>query len=183
MFQNIASARPELKTVGDADDELRKELNASGHYKLRYWGAPGGFAVVVPLEPIDDKGRPLVGPVTAEASWAWGSIIEEIRNAVPALVSGSVRRYHILLFIISDDQKMRHPEESMTADTGRNWEINGAFVLPKIDRSTPLTSDHMAAVFVYEFEKDKSGNLRMLDRSNLPAIQHLRSANLKWFWK
>jgi hypothetical protein len=42
-------------------------------------------------------------------------------------------------------------------------------------RLAPLTSAHMAAVFVYEFEKSKKGDLRMLDRSNLSTIRHLRA--------
>jgi hypothetical protein len=184
ILTNIAKRRPDLKTVGDVNDELRDQLYASKEYRLRYWGAPGGFALVIPLEPIDDEGHRADGLAkSSSADWSWASIYQEFYYGVANLVAGPVRRYRILLFVITNDISVRNQQTPMTNKDGEHWEAQGGVGVPPIvDQSTPIMSNHLAAVFVYEFEKTKNGDLRILDKSKTSVSDHLHSSNLKWFF-
>ena len=50
--------RTKFKTVGEFADALMARLNDAGIHHLRFWGAPDGVAVVVPMEAIDGSARP-----------------------------------------------------------------------------------------------------------------------------
>jgi len=178
---NIAAEHPTWKTVGDALDALQNELSSGGHHKLRYWGAPDGFAIVIPQHAIDDRGRPISNSEETNASVIGSGIVQEIWKSVPDLVSGPVRRSRILLFVITTDTSVGDSQALMTPEIGKHWDRNGRFAPSQIDRTRPFTSNHFAAFFVYVFEKGNDGiHLLTTDRNHQPALQHLHSANLKW---
>lgn len=181
IFPRVMDARPDFKTVGDIADALHAELNRSGVSELRYWGAPNGFALVTRIEPIDEQGRPAGrsadGP--RPVGWSWGGIVEAIYESGKVLISSPAGGSRILLFVVTDDGDVRHPEVTMRPQIAEAWNVQGRFMLPRVNRDTPLSSNHIAAVFVYEFHKDGRGDAKIVKDSPRSAEHHLLASGIR----
>jgi hypothetical protein len=175
------AARPDFKTIGDVASALHAELNRSGVSELRYWGAPNGFALVTRIEPIDEQGRPTARSADGARTggWTWGGIVESIYESGKVLISSPSRDSRILLFVVTDDGDVRHPEATMRQQIAETWNREGRFMLPRVNRDTPLSSNHIAAVFVYEFHKDNQGEAKIAKDSPRSAEHHLLASGIR----
>jgi hypothetical protein len=171
-----------MTKVGDLADALVARLNASGSRNLHFWGAPGGFAVVVPLEPIDDTARPIARrqpPDSRLASIEQGPV-ESILQAIRRLLSEPIRDSRILLMVVTTDGKLRDQQQPITADIARDWE-RGEYMPPTILRHLPLTASHHAAAFVYEFHRDGAGEPELVpyERRKHTIYNHLAASDIR----
>lgn len=177
VFPRISQLRQDLKTVGDFADVLHTELNNAGHFELKYWGAPNGFALVTRLEPIDEDGRPLGGNYFLASNEQKSGIFKALTDGARALVGSPVRRARIFLFVVTDDGEISHPKVKMTTHVGRLWEQGGRVALPRIDRTARVTENHLAAIFVYEFQKEQG--VSEITYGGRSVDQHLAASGVK----
>lgn len=114
--------RAKLRTVGDFSDAVMGRLNEAGIRHLRFWGAPNGVAIVVPMDPVDQHGRPTRnGPSGASPEARAGGPLTTIMAGFRRLISEPIRDLRILLFVLTDDSKAKSPAVPMTANIGRQW--------------------------------------------------------------
>ncbi len=184
IYPRINSVRPDFKTVGAVAEALHAELNRAGFFEVRYWGAPNGFALVTRMEQIDEKGKPVTNSRSLRSPSAdqltRGGIVDALYEGGKALISSPLRELRILLFVVTDDTGLvRHPPVSMTPQVGELWNTGGSFVLSKIDSLVHMKRDHLAAIFVYEFRKDKNGNPVLLKKSTRSIDDHIKESGLQ----
>jgi hypothetical protein len=170
-----------FRTVGSFADALMSRLNEAGVFHLRFWGAPNGVAVVVPLEGIDDLGRPIrKGTNAATARADVGGPLSAIIAGFLRLLSEPIRDSRILLFILTNDSKVKNPAVTMTTKIARRWTQN-EYVWPTVNRAVPLTDDHFVIVSVYEFRKHDKGDPELLtEGKKLHSVtEHLAASGIQ----
>jgi hypothetical protein len=128
-------------------------LNVAGIHHLRFWGAPNGIAVIVPMEAIDERARPVKTSLNVEVKQ--GGPLSAIIEGFLQLVSEPIRDSRILLFVLTNDSKAKHQTVPMTPDIGRQWMQND-YMRPEVNRSVILTDQHFVWVAVYEFRKENN---------------------------
>jgi hypothetical protein len=171
--------RTKFKTVGEFADALMARLNRAGMRHLRFWGAPNGVAVVVPMEAIDEKAR----PVKTEAntgSTEQGGPLSAIIEGFLQLVSEPIRDSRIFLFVLTNDSKAKHQAVPMTTEIGRQWMQND-YMRPEVNRSVKLTDQHFVLAAVYEFRKENNeGDPGLLgeDHKRHSLKEHLAGSRL-----
>ncbi len=141
--------RTKFKTVGEFADALLARLNDAGMHHLRFWGAPNGIAVVVPMEAIDGSAHPVKTSLMAVEQ---GGPLSAIVEGFLQLVSEPIRDSRVLLFVLTNDSKAKHQTVPMTPEIGREWMQND-YMRPEVNRSVSLTDQHFLLVAVYEFHK------------------------------
>jgi hypothetical protein len=147
--------RTNFKTVGEFADALMARLNGAGMHHLRFWGAPNGVAVVVPLEAIDERARPVKTNANTGGTQTEGGPLSAIIEGFLQLVSEPIRDSRILLFVLTNDSKAKHQTVPMTPEIGRQWMQND-YMRPEVNRSVTLTDQHFVWVAVYEFRKENN---------------------------
>jgi hypothetical protein len=169
-----------FKTVGDFSDSLMRRLNGAGILNLRFWGAPDGVAVVVPLEQIDDSARPVRKTSAASVSAAQpagpvGSIFEGFHQ----LLSEPIRVSRILLFVLTDDSSAKVQTVRMTTEIASDWTHN-SYMRPDVNRTVPLTDQHFVLVNVYEFRKEDRGDPDLLaEKQKIHSVaEHLAASQV-----
>jgi hypothetical protein len=169
-----------LKNVGNFADALTERLHRAGFRHLRFWGAPDGMAVVVPLQAIDSEGRPLKPDAdSAQAESDTGGPVMSIIDGFRRLLSAPIRDSRILLFILTDDSNAKNSAEKMSAGIATNWTQNGYMRLD-INRDLPLTPSHFVLVNVYEFRKEDKGDPQLLTADHMlhSVAGHLAASRL-----
>jgi hypothetical protein len=152
------------KRVGDIADALTQRVTKAGFRRLRFWGAPDGFAMVLPLEPIDEAARPLqrLRERGVQVAISAGGPLDSIMDGFKRMFAEPIRNSRILLVVVTTDSKVKHPAVQMTPQIGENW-AQSEYVRPSINRNVELTEKHFAVVFVYEFRKEDRGQPRLVD--------------------
>jgi len=143
-----------MTSVGELADVLVARVNGDGPPRsLRFWGAPGGFAMVVPFEPIDNSGQPMSlrgAPVLAALSPQ--GAVESLWECFRRMMAEPIRDSRMLLIIVTTDSAVNHPKEQITTAIAETWS-QSRYVRPDINRDELLTDKHFVAAFVYEFRK------------------------------
>jgi hypothetical protein len=173
--------RTNFKTVGEFEDALMARLNGAGMRHLRFWGAPGGVAVVVPIETIDGRARPVkTNATTGGTRPEQGGPLSALIEGFLQLVSEPIRDSRILLFVLTNDSKAKHPTVPMTKEIGDQWMQND-YMRPEVNRSVELTDQHFVLVAVYEFRKENNENdpaLLTEDHKRHSLTEHLAASQL-----
>jgi len=171
--------RTNFKTVGEFADALMARLNGAGMHHLRFWGAPNGVAVVVPLEAIDERARPIETNANTGGTQTGGPLSAIVEGFLQ-LVSEPIRDSRVLLFVLTNDSKARHQTAPMTPEIGRQWMQND-YMRPEVNRSVELTDQHFVLAAVYEFRKENNESdpaLLTEDHKRHSLKEHLAGSQL-----
>jgi hypothetical protein len=166
-----------ITTLGDVDVAITSALGVAGYFGSSYWGVPGGFAVVTPLEQTDDRGKPLDGAarwIDAPVSMKAFSLAEYFR----ALLTAPPGYFRVLMFVVSDAPFA--PSGAVAKlETVERWSRGGLNVLPQSLQRQVLTDQHNVTVQVYEFVKAHDDDEpETTVPGHLAAVDHLRAAKL-----
>jgi hypothetical protein len=173
--------RTGFKTVGDVDRWLEDQLNPAGFTQRKFWGVPGGFAVVTPLEAIDDGEKPIAGAVGTVDDRTSRSFGFSLADFLWKLFSHPVNHSRVFLFILTNDDRADRlgiPVSTMFVNT---WKDCGVRTLGGVEQvngvtpADPLTTSHFFMILVYEFEK----NQMISSFAGHRIEQFLRGSNLK----
>jgi hypothetical protein len=143
-------------TLGDLDDQLTANLSSVGYSGSTYWGVPGGFALVTPIEQTNANGAPLDGRKRWCVSVAWMKSFS-LSEYLKALFTAPPGYFRVLVFITSTEP-FAPSGARMTLETIERWSGGGLNVLPEKIRGQPLTKRHRITVLVYEFIKRKKSD-------------------------
>ena len=173
----LAKQNAPLSTLGDLDDRLQKALSGAGYSGCSYWGVPGGFAIVTPLEQTNDGGTPLDG----SARWA-ASIVEikafSLTAYLKALLTAPAGYFRVLALVTSADPFAPSGSRAQLATIER-WSRRGLNFLPDAIRAEAFTDGHRLTVLVYEFMKRTDTDKPEASvPGRLPATDHLKATKL-----
>ena len=153
----------------------------STHNIICVSGPPNGIAVVVPLEAIDERARPVKTDAnTAGTQTEQGGPLSAIIEGFLQLVSEPIRDSRVLLFVLTNDSKAKHQTVPMTPEIRRQWMQND-YMRPEVNRSVTLTDQHFVLVAVYEFRKENNERNPALlteDRKRHSLKEHLAGSQL-----
>ena len=158
--------------LGDVDDRLRAALLQAGYENPGYYGIPGGFVVVTPLEQFDVKtGAPLDGV----ARWSTSPAPPALFTAeyFRALIKGTSGHFRVLAFAVTDKPFTRSGKE-VAASQAAKLSAKGSNSLPSDMRQQEYTENFQCSAFVYEFLQSNSGQAKFVVNSGLLASQHLQ---------
>jgi hypothetical protein len=163
-----------VRTLGDVDARLTAKLAAHGYENLRYYAAPGGFALVAPIERITALGAPLPDP--KRFSLASVSLFDGCGvHLLSCLLHADPGRYRVIVFVVTDGVVISGAAVPTFA-TVQNWSDHGGSVLPDAIQSQSLAGRHIFAL-VYEFLRPAVDTPPQQVRS-LSAAAHLKAAGL-----
>jgi hypothetical protein len=166
-----------LKTVGDVANLIDGRLTEARFTYLRYWGAPGGFALVTRVEPIDAQARRVGGPRVAQNVSPKWSIISDVWEG---MMAAPADRQRIFLFVLTNDPKAAHGDKTLRQDYVSKWTNEGQADITVAERAVALGEDHLLLIFVYEFAKNRKGELELLSGADYSGRiwRHLEAAEL-----
>jgi hypothetical protein len=170
------------QTFGELDDYLQGALARAGYSGSTYWGVPGGYAIVTPLEQINEDGIPLPG------SLRWLTSIAEMKSFslaeyIKALLTARSGYFRVLVFAVSSNP-FSPAGSRAKLDTVEKWSENGFNVLPHKVSSEVFDDRVRVTVLVYEFLK--RANYRepeTLVPGRLRAFDHLLATKLAFLVK
>lgn len=163
------------RTLGDLDAMLTGRLTARGYDAGKYYGVPGGFALVAPIERITAAGAPYREPGRwSLAATSLGSSCS-IGHLLDCLLHADPGRYRVLVFMATRATVLSSGSVP-TFDKVQNWVANGGSFLPDSIRRQPLAGRHVA-VLVYEFVRPAVDKMPA-QISTLSALAQLRAAGI-----
>ncbi len=165
--------------LGDVDDRLRAALRQAGYENPGYYGIPGGFVVVTPLEQFDVKtGAPLDGA----GRWSTTPAPPALFTAeyFRALIKGTSGHFRVIAFAVTDKPFTRSGKEVAVSQAAK-LSARGSNSLPSDMRQQEYNENFQCSAFVYEFLQSNSGQAKFIVNSGLLASQHLQKilANLQ----
>jgi len=178
-------AASELRTYEDVARRIKEAL-ADGRYTTpRYYLIDDGFVVVTQIEEIDESGY----PVDPEYERWWNGEAPQpnpftfsLTAFLDALSSAPVGRYRIIAFALNVGECVSPPctrPPAMDAADALLLAGGGEPALPNdIRNDLILPGEHRLSVLVYAFEKQNKTLPATLVRGGLPALTHLRAANI-----
>jgi hypothetical protein len=177
LERRLIEAHHSLPTLGDLDSTLHAALSAAGYTGCSYWGVPGGFAVVTPLEQTNSVGSPLAD----DRRWI-GSIVEmksfTLSEYLRALLTAPRGYFRVLAFVISTEPFTGSGARARL-ETIERWSRVGFNFLPDPIRTEAFTGRHRVTVLVYEFLKKRDSDRPMASvPGRLAAQDHLRATRL-----
>ena len=158
--------------VGDVDNRLRAALAQGGYENPGYYGIPGGFVMVTPLEQFDIRtGAPLAGA----NRWSTTTQAPAMFSAdyFRALIRGNSGHFRVLAFAVSN-QPFTRSGRVVNASEAAKLVIGGKNALPGDMREQAYTDQFQCSAFVYEFLQPNSGQAQFVVNSQLLASQHLQ---------
>jgi hypothetical protein len=164
-------------TLAQVDTKLQEALSGAGYSGSTYWGVPGGFAVVTPLEQTDAGGAPLRGQAR------WTAAIAEMKSFslgeyVRALFTAPPGHFRVLAFVVSP-QAFAPSDSEATLDTIARWSRGGLSFLPDTIGQDEFTERHRITVLVYEFLKRQNVDQPVTSvPGRLTARAHLTATDL-----
>ncbi|MEK8052752.1 OmpA family protein [Ideonella sp. DXS22W] len=139
------------ESMRDVAARLERAVRAAGFVNPKFLGIGcDGFAMVLDLEQVDDKGRRLPG----DRAWEPPGASEDVSLAawIRRLFYAPPGRYRQIVLVISD-QPMQAPTGAPTADALRTITREAGRPLPARVGELPFTETHVVHALVYEFEK------------------------------
>lgn len=168
------------RTMGELDNSIQVALTRAGYSGSTYWGVPGGFAFVTPLEQTDQHGVPL------QADGRWNSRIVamnefSLAEYLRALLTAPVGFFRVILFVVSSETFASKDTRELLASVER-WTRGGLNALPEVVAIRPFSKSHRVNVLVYEFVKQEDKQQPKAEvPGRLKAPDHLRAAKFSYF--
>lgn len=169
----------EVHSLGDAYTKLDSALDKVGFTETGLFAAPGGIAVVTPVERIREED---MAPFPEPDRWTRGKLpLKEfsLTDYLRSLFLDRPGQFRMFIFFISN----RDPELSkaaMSEEQARRLELEGGKVLPDSIAREPF-ADKECFVLVYHFERTIGGDAAELAPSPFSVRKHLQSVGLTQF--
>ena len=163
----------QIKNLNDAKQFLEMQLKQETYEEasFQYYSVPGGFAMVAPLEQIEDNGAPKSDP----PRWTTTTDLKDdfsISKYLSALIFGNKGYFRVMVFMYTnlvptfESKKSGQPIINLSG---------GKYDLPAITQMQPVNPNHKCYVLVYEFEQEKRGNMPVFvgkGKSGLSFTKH-----------
>jgi hypothetical protein len=153
-------------------------LQSCGYRELRFHEIPTGFAVVTPVEQIDDNGKPLPLP------HRWSSKVKFVADFsflsyLTALFYAREGYFRTVVFLVSSDQQMTNSLRTIGKEEAIEWAVRGGWKLPEAIGKKPFTAQHAVSALIYEFRVSENRLLPILSLpSKLDGKTHLVNSNI-----
>ncbi|MGB7922125.1 MAG: hypothetical protein WCF57_02650 [Pyrinomonadaceae bacterium] len=164
-----------LKSVGD---RLKQAFSSAGYSQTGYYGVPGGFALVSPLEQFKNDGT----PVDTEYRWTTQAALPSLFSLdyFRSLIIGkSAGHYRVIAFIVTD-KLFTATGEAATVETAERLSREGGTALPPSMGNQPFGDQYTCTALIYEFEKAPGADTKAEFKasSSIMADMHLRKAKI-----
>jgi hypothetical protein len=171
-----SSGRP--LRMSDLTEDLERALELKGYARRSYYPVPGGFALLTPLEQIDDKGRPIEGESRFSVEMPFLDELGWIEQAIGLFFRTPVGRYRGLVFLVTDQAWSR--TALAPALPGFKAAFDGGWnALPHALGALPVGAKVAMTILIYEFTRSpQAQGAVFVANSNLGAREHLRVAGI-----
>ncbi len=166
------------KTLGDADQKIRKALDTTRFYSRKYFQVPGGFAIVTRMEQFNKDGSS-----KSEANrWKTRPVREEtfsITGYLASFFTSEPGYFRIFVFLVTDAVVTSDQKRMVSREEATNWLNEGACRLPDAIRNHEFGKSTGVTALVYEFRVPESNRQPVFAQpSDLNGITHLRQARI-----
>jgi len=168
-----ASLSPVLQNVAD---HLEEVLGETGYYEKSYYAIPGGFALVLPIEQMQQDGTPTAEP----DRWAIKILhprVVDLQSYIQALFTAPVGYYRVSVWIVTDQMVTQDPVPP-SRDEASKWMGGGIISLPSETGKITYSAAHETAVLIYEFEKREEADPIFNPQSRLSGRTHLEKTGV-----
>ncbi|MGE0595948.1 MAG: hypothetical protein AB7P07_06270 [Hyphomonadaceae bacterium] len=161
---------------GHVADRLRIALNATGHARMSFYSAPGGFAMVTRIERLRDDARPeeqdrFVTPQEgAEGTLDFLGFIQSLWFAPTG--------YYRQIVFIATDQPFVASAPAPTVEEADEMLGGGLDRLPEAYAALAFTPRHRVEALVYEFQKQGETPAQVARPARWNANMHLTRLGL-----
>lgn len=168
----------QLSRLSDVDSVIVGALVSAGYVEKSYYSVPGGFALVVRLEQINDDGTPKPLPdrwaIEVPPMRQW-NLAEYLRRLFLA-ESG----YYRVVAIIISSRPFSQTGAIVPRDQAAAWLTRGLNRLPGSIGDLSLSDAYTCTALVYEFEQPTAGKPTTLLRvpGRLGAMTHLEKSGI-----
>jgi hypothetical protein len=181
FFASKAMIYPLEITLGDVQKALVDELkNQAGYEDLRYYSVSDGFALVTPLEEINENGSRKTGDSRSYAMpmKLGGFNLQNLQAYMKNLFHGKSGLFRLNVFIVSP-HPFRTTTQKVSTEQAAEWFGQGSISLPFEIKEQLYSSRYLCTVLVYEFEKlDVKPEAYVKFPPLLSAQTHLKQAGL-----
>lgn len=154
----------------DVATRLESRLISRGYDQPLYYGIPGGFALVTPLERFDESGHPSQpGRFTEGKIGGW----QGAWPYVESLLWGGEGRFRLFVFAVSNERFTPEPAPPVETDV-RRWESEGTLTLPSSLGGKTVPKGTHVTLLVYEFtaNRGRTGGIEQA-HDRVPSARHL----------
>ena len=148
-----------FRTLGSIQDYFVTALEHSGVYDFSYFDAPGGFALVTPLEQLNANGRPDLNSLKQPQSQ---NANDWFNNWITLLFLCPKGYYGAVVFLVTTDPQGPDMKESVTQADLENWSTGGIRGLTDSIRNESA-ANHYIYADVYDFEQSDKQQSVLLD--------------------
>ncbi len=138
---------PARRTLGDVGRHLESALKGAGYFNLEFYQVDGGFALVTPLELIEENGTPFKD----QARWKSNGSITSIKEWLQALAAGNYQTCRVISFVVTNQTVPRNNVYLPIADL-QPWRQGGAILLAKNTADNEYMPDYEIYALVYVFK-------------------------------
>jgi len=157
-LNDLFSDNNKFRTLGNIQNFFETALEKSGVYEFSYFNAPGGFALVTPIEQLSSTG-------TLKADTEMTAKIHNsdwFKDWLSLLFVCPKGYYGAVVFFVTTDPQGPNMKLTVTGTQLRNWSIGGLRGLPDAIRNEPA-KDHYIYADIYNFEQSDDQQLVLLD--------------------
>jgi TRAP transporter TAXI family solute receptor len=167
--------------LSDIEQTLIKALDSAGYYERSYYAVPDGFALVTRLERINYDGT------SKEGHQRWKTNIGPLRKFnltefLKRLFTAEKGFFRIVVFIVTP-----HPFAQSNAKIRRKdaieWLSSGLNILPDPIGDVKYSDNYNCHALIYEFEKVRHRQAKIIVPGNLDGRTHLVKAKLWTYWE
>lgn len=163
-------------TFTNLADRLKIALNASGHARMSYYSAPGGFAMVTRLERLRDDARPaaenrFAPPQPGQAE------TEDFLAFVQSLWFAPTGYYRQIVFITTD-QPFTASAPPLSVEDAAELLQDGLPRLPPAYGARAFTPRHRVEALIYEFAKEGEAQAEVRHPARWTGNTHLTRLGL-----
>jgi hypothetical protein len=168
-------------SLGSVATKLERALEQAGYRELQFYAIPGdsvpsGFALVTPLEQINEDASPKVEPdrwIPTSTSPRMTSLWEYITTAI----RGNPGQYRVIVFLTTS-RAVRQDSAGVTKSTAAAWQSGGWNSPPDWLWNVPYTSAHRTTALIYEFAQTSIGSEPSIRPSRVRGSAHLYRAGI-----
>ena len=178
--RSLLTANGETSTFGTVADRLRGALDRCGYTEIKFYGVPGGFAIVTRMEQFYADGR------SKEPPARWAADIQPLKLSqtsilgyLEALLWAPPGYYRVVLFVVTSSSWDKPGPKAAEAVVNA-WLDGGQYGLPKTLRGMPFEEECKCIALVYEFKQTVRGQPASFDdHSILPARNHMEKSLIR----
>jgi len=166
----------ECKTLANVNNHIIEALNDCGFEDQikKYYYINGGFALVTPLEQLQDNATPLKN----KDRWLYKPKAPRLFSLeyIKSFLFGLDGYFRIAVFLVTDEV-LKNSGGQIAQNEALEWLNSGCNRLPKCREKLLFTSDHYCDVYIYEFEVTES-KVTLLNPYKNPARVHLGNTDI-----